>query len=404
MPSEAELRAQLGRRGLETGGGKAALQERLLAALLAADAEGETEGQAAKRPRTEGRKKVFTFNDAVHGHITLPAVCVAVMDTPQFQRLKDLKQLGGVYYAYSCASHNRFEHSIGTAHLGGKLASRLREQQPELGIDDSDILCVQLAGLCHDLGHGPCSHMFEHFLTDAWRAKGLGAPPSHECLSTRLLDYLIEENDLMGAFEEAGLTPRDITFIKEMIDHETGPGGAAAAPTGRDPDKHWLAQIISNERCGIDVDKFDYFMRDARQLGIACGFDPYRLMLFTRVMRAPEGDPDSGQRILAFKESEAWNIYELFHARCAPHPSPAPPDTAAEAWGVAQTRCTSAPTSTAPRTEWRRCCARYSRWPTSTWPCPPAGAPARSPTPCATWPPTASSPTLSSSTSSCART
>ena len=153
MPSEAELRAQLGRRGLETGGGKAALQERLLAALLAADAEGETEGQAAKRPRTEGRKKVFTFNDAVHGHITLPAVCVAVMDTPQFQRLKDLKQLGGVYYAYSCASHNRFEHSIGTAHLGGKLASRLRSEQPELGIDDSDILCVQLAGLCHDSLH-----------------------------------------------------------------------------------------------------------------------------------------------------------------------------------------------------------------------------------------------------------
>ena len=41
------------------------------------------------------------FNDAVHGHITLPAVCVAVIDTPQFQRLKDLKQLGGVYYIYS---------------------------------------------------------------------------------------------------------------------------------------------------------------------------------------------------------------------------------------------------------------------------------------------------------------
>ena len=331
MPSANELREQLGRRGLECGGTASEMQERLLSAMLAEDRASTAGGQrAAKRARTgttstdssslvvqKKKPKVFTFNDAVHGHITLPAVCVAVMDTPQFQRLKDLKQLGGVYYAYSCASHNRFEHSIGTAHLGGKLASRLREIQPELGITDVDVLCVQLAGLCHDLGHGPCSHMFEHFLEGAWKAKGYGVPPTHECLSTLLFDYLIEDNGLAGAFEEAGLSQRDITFIKEMIDHPVGPDGKALLPTGRDPDKHWLAQIISNERCGIDVDKFDYFMRDARQLGIACGFDPNRLMLFTRVMRAPEGDVDSGQHVLAFKESEAWNIYELFHARCA---------------------------------------------------------------------------------------
>lgn len=328
MHSAKELREELCKRGLESGGTTSEMQERLLSALLAEDREARAGSQsAAKRARTASsgsrdtavrqKPKVFTFNDAVHGHITLPAVCVAVMDTPQFQRLKDLKQLGGVYYAYSCASHNRFEHSIGTAYLGGKLASRLRDIQPELGITDADVLCVQLAGLCHDLGHGPCSHMFEHFLESAWTANGHGKPPSHEYLSTQLLDYLIKDNDLMGVFEESGLTQRDITFIKEMIDHPVGPDGKALLPTGRDADKHWLAQIISNERCGIDVDKFDYFMRDARQLGIACGFDPYRLMLFTRVMRAPEDDADTGRRVLAFKESEAWNIYELFHARCA---------------------------------------------------------------------------------------
>lgn len=321
----AAVREQLRRRGLEDGGTESEMQARLLSAML--DEDQETGAGPAKRARTDStgnsgparqrKPKVFTFNDAVHGHITLPAVCVAVMDTPQFQRLKDLKQLGGVYYAYSCASHNRFEHSIGTAFLGGKLASRLREIQPELGITDADVLCVQLAGLCHDLGHGPCSHMFEHFLEDAWESKGREKPPTHENLSTQLLDFLIKENDLMGVFEEAGLTQRDITFIKEMIDHPDGPDGRPILPTGRDADKHWLAQIISNERCGIDVDKFDYFMRDARQLGIACGFDPYRLMLFTRVMRAPDGDADAGQHVLAFKESEAWNIYELFHARCA---------------------------------------------------------------------------------------
>ena len=181
---------------------------------------------AQQRSRA-GKSKIF--NDAVHGHITLPAVCVAVIDTPQFQRLKDLKQLGGVYYIFSCASHNRFEHSIGTAHLGGKLAKQLRDEQPELNITDEDITCVQLAGLCvnhdltlfsacfpqtplnlgaistenlglisqHDLGHGPCSHMFEHFLEDVYAKKKQAGdkgphPPTHEYLSTRLLDYLIE--------------------------------------------------------------------------------------------------------------------------------------------------------------------------------------------------------------------
>eukprot|EP01050_Picozoa_sp_SAG11_P018498 SAG11_NODE_2804_length_2953_cov_4.938683_1_plen_375_part_00 len=79
-------------------------------------------------------------------------------------------------------------------------------------------------------------------------------------------------------------------------------------------------------------------MRDARQLGINAGFDPYRLMMFTRVMRAPalpgspslaaasgsdataaEGDGAEGRMTLAFKESEAWNIYELFHSRYTLH-------------------------------------------------------------------------------------
>lgn len=53
------------------------------------------------------------FNDPVHGHIKIPPLCVKIIDTPQFQRLRSIKQLGGTYFVYPGAAHNRFEHSLG---------------------------------------------------------------------------------------------------------------------------------------------------------------------------------------------------------------------------------------------------------------------------------------------------
>ncbi|KAI0241262.1 Deoxynucleoside triphosphate triphosphohydrolase SAMHD1, partial [Lamellibrachia satsuma] len=92
------------------------------------------------------------FNDCVHGHIELDPLCVAIIDTPQFQRLRHIKQLGGCYYVFPGASHNRFEHSIGVCFLAGQLIETLKFKQPELNITDGEVLCVKIAGLCHDLG------------------------------------------------------------------------------------------------------------------------------------------------------------------------------------------------------------------------------------------------------------
>uniref|UniRef100_A0A2K6F6L7 SAM and HD domain containing deoxynucleoside triphosphate triphosphohydrolase 1 n=1 Tax=Propithecus coquereli TaxID=379532 RepID=A0A2K6F6L7_PROCO len=101
------------------------------------------------------------INDPIHGHIELHPLLIRIIDTPQFQRLRYIKQLGGGYYVFPGASHNRFEHSLGVGYLAGCLVRALCEKQPELQISERDMLCVQIAGLCHDLGHGPFSHMFD---------------------------------------------------------------------------------------------------------------------------------------------------------------------------------------------------------------------------------------------------
>ena len=73
--------------------------------------------------------------------------------------------------------------------MSGELVERLRERQPDLGISDSDVLCVKIAGLCHDLGHGPFSHMFDgRFIP----LTSPGTTWHHEMASVAMFDHLLE--------------------------------------------------------------------------------------------------------------------------------------------------------------------------------------------------------------------
>eukprot|EP01035_Chromulina_nebulosa_P003668 gene3668-5009_t len=135
------------------------------------------------------------------------------------------------YYVFPGASGNRFEHSIGVAYLSRRFVKRLRKNQPELGITDEDILCLEIAGLCHDLGHGPFSHLFDgRILPRLNKSHDF----IHEHASIGIFEILITENNLFPAFEAHNLTKEDIHFIQELI-----LGDPCHAPVAYTLDNHW---------------------------------------------------------------------------------------------------------------------------------------------------------------------
>lgn len=254
------------------------------------------------------------FNDPIHGHVELHPLLIKIIDTPQFQRLRYIKQLGGTYFVFPGASHNRFEHSIGVGYLAGRLVQALNERQPELLISRRDMLCVQIAGLCHDLGHGPFSHMFDGMFIPKARPD---ITWKHETASLSMFDHLVEENGLRPIMEQHGLVlPEDLDFIKEQI---AGPLQNTASQSdkwpykGRSKDKSFLYEIVANKRNGIDVDKWDYFARDCYHLGIQNNFDYRRFLQFARVCEV------NGQKNICTRDKEVGNLYDMFHTRNCLH-------------------------------------------------------------------------------------
>uniref|UniRef100_A0A3P8SD89 HD domain-containing protein n=1 Tax=Amphiprion percula TaxID=161767 RepID=A0A3P8SD89_AMPPE len=219
------------------------------------------------------------LNDPIHGLIELHPLLIKIMDTPH------------------------------VAHLAGELARALKSKQSELEIDDRDILCVQIAGLCHDLGHGPFSHLYDGLFI-----------PEHEDASLCMFDHLVEENGLKPLMELYDLNPygkeeNDLVFIKEMIQGK--PPTEAKVQTswpykGRTEEKSFLYEIVANKLNGIDVDKFDYLARDAYHLGMQSNFDHKRFIMLARVC-------EKFKKHICSRDKEVGNLYDMFHTRYCLH-------------------------------------------------------------------------------------
>jgi len=174
------------------------------------------------------------IRDPVHGYIELDKLILPLIDTPQVQRLRRIKQLGLSNLVYPGANHTRFEHSLGVMHLATMLTSQIDS------IENEEKEELRAAAFLHDIGHGPLSHVTESLIKQYTRERHEDVKP------------ILRKGEIAEILEDNGLDPMTIAaHIKGETD---------------------LGKIVNSE---IDVDRMDYLVRDAHYTGVAFGLVDY---------------------------------------------------------------------------------------------------------------------------------
>lgn len=165
--------------------------------------------------------------DPLHGYIELDELAQAIIDTPQMQRLRRIRQLGLSHLVYPGANHTRFEHSLGTYHLTCQMLDK---------IDPQDHGAIKAAALLHDVGHGPFSHVTEELIRRYTRR-------GHDDIS-----HILKQPELAAILDEYSIKPSTIT--------------------GHIKGETTIGSVLNSE---IDMDRMDYLVRDAHYTGVAYG-------------------------------------------------------------------------------------------------------------------------------------
>jgi HD superfamily phosphohydrolase len=181
------------------------------------------------------------IRDPIHGYIFATELETQIIDTEVFQRLRRIRQLAGCHLVYPGGQHSRFEHVIGTMHLAGMVAEVLRNRRSsDLGREDLKLL--RLAGLLHDVGHGPFSHMFEEVMAER-------TVFTHEDMTKKI----IEKSEIGDILQKYGISKREVSDV------------AIARSTSK---PRFYNDVIGG---GLSVDVMDYLLRDSYFTGVEYG-------------------------------------------------------------------------------------------------------------------------------------
>jgi len=184
-------------------------------------------------------KKVY---DEIYGYIRLDDKETRLIDLPEFQRLRRIKQTSLAYLVYPGATHSRFSHSLGTFYLASIIGNRFKE----LGIiNDEELIYLKFSALLHDIGQFPFSHSLEPLYLE----HGLSNKELRNLIITKSLNfrYFVDEESI------------DLNKILDILNGNS-----------------LLSSIISSD---VDVDRMDYLVRDSRHTGVQLGnIDLYRLL------------------------------------------------------------------------------------------------------------------------------
>lgn len=198
--------------------------------------------------------KEKVLRDPIHNfiHVEDPII-LDLINTPEFQRLRRVKQLGITSSAFHGAEHSRFGHSVGVYELARRITERFEQYYSDVW-DPKERLLTLVAALLHDIGHGAFSHTFEHlFHTD------------HEAMTREIITGDTEIHRVL-----AQVSPDFPNKVASVI-----------AKTYENPQ---VVQLISSQ---IDVDRMDYLLRDAYFTGTKYGeFD------IDRILRTMQPTPD----------------------------------------------------------------------------------------------------------------
>jgi HD superfamily phosphohydrolase len=251
------------------------------------------------------------IHDVMHGFIPMSKLAINIIDSSLFQRLRNLKQLGVCNFIFPNAVHTRFEHSLGTYFLADKLLKAINETidpkylnsieelkpyfekyNKDYTLDDYIIELVKIAALCHDLGHGAFSHLFDDIIL-VKNGMSKCKESKHETRSGLIIEMIIKNSDYLSNI----ITNNEILFIKNIINPDIN------------IHKGFLYEIVSNCSTGIDVDKIDYIMRDQKIIFGSTQFQYERLVSHIKVI----------DNTIIYPEQALYDIYELFMTRYRMH-------------------------------------------------------------------------------------